>query len=70
MGQAWGPHFISSTPHWGGDEGLGLSSLHPTAMSLPPSCTGYTTCYQPQAVSQMLSDKDIKLLSSSKWPTP
>ncbi|XP_038936159.1 maestro heat-like repeat family member 5 isoform X3 [Rattus norvegicus] len=26
---------------------------------------GYTTCYQPQAVSQMLSDKDIKLLSST-----
>lgn len=51
-------------------EGLELSSPHPTAMSLPPSCAGYTTCNQPQAVSQMINDKDIQLLFSSKWPTP
>lgn len=62
--------FYPAHSHRGGKEGLGLSSRHTTVMFFPPSCSGYTTCNQPQAVSQIISDKDIKLLFSSKWPTP
>lgn len=74
IGGQHGPGLESSftlpTHKAGGEEGLGLSSLHPVAMALLPSFTGYTTCYQPQAMSQMINDMDTELLFSSKWPTP
>lgn len=62
--------FYPGHPYRGGKEGLALSRGHTAAKSLPPSYSGYTTCNQPQAVSQIISDKDIKLLFTSKWPTP
>lgn len=50
---------------------LGAGPEQPASSSRgSPSCTGYTTCYQPQAVSQMVNDMDTRLLFSSEQPTP
>lgn len=58
--------FGASVSSWG----LSQSSLHPAAMALHLACIGYTTCYQPRAVSQMINDMDTKLLFSSEQPIP
>ena len=55
-----------------GRAGEGLSP-HPPASPLAPASssvchTGYTICYHPQAVSQMVNSVDTNLLFSSKQP--
>ena len=51
-----------------GREGRGerFGSPLPWAGMLPISCAGYTICYYPGAMSQTVSDMDIKLLACSK----
>lgn len=44
-------------------------SLYPLASCIP-FCTGYTICYFPQAMSQMLDNRDVDLLLRSKQPAP
>lgn len=53
----------------------GRRGSEPPPASKPPCAanssvchTGYTTCYHPQAVSQMVNSVDTNLLFSSKQP--
>lgn len=60
-------------PSLAGRAGEGLSPHPPQASPLPLASVavcppGYTTCYHPQAVSQMLDSVDTNLLFSSKPP--